>query len=188
MGGAPKELHQKCYDCIELMELDPKSSLMIRSIQQVLCILTVFNTSTNKIQCSLMINCALKNKQKVGLNKCYPYDLLELSYLKGRPDCCLNITLSDTSSINRPCCVIPKIETAEHNFSSDKNKCKNLQFWLLTLQNIDRNSWQRISSGIENLNSTGEFIISSGRIATSEKGRERLTTSCTMKMLAMIYQ
>ena len=123
-----------------------------------------------------VINCALKNKQKVGLNKCYPYNLLKLSYLKRRPDC-LNITLSDTSSINRPCCVIPKIETAEHNFSSDKNKCKNLQFWLLTLQNIDRNSWQRISSGIENLNSTGEFIISSGRIATSEKGRERLTTS-----------
>ena len=87
MGGARKELHQKCYDCIELMELDPKSSLMIRSIQQVLCIFIVFNTSTNKIQCSLMINCcALKNKQKVGLNKCYPYDLLELSYLKGRPD------------------------------------------------------------------------------------------------------
>ena len=115
-----------------------------------------------------------KKKQKTGLDKCYPYDLLELTFLRGRPDS-LNITLSDMTSINRPCCVIPKREFAKFNHSTDISKRKALQFWLLTLQNIDRNSWGKISLGIGNLTNTGEFIIPAATIELSEKNRDKVT-------------
>ena len=123
-----------------------------------------------------MIHCGLKTKQKTGLEKCYPYDLLQLSYMRGKPDC-LDITVSDMTSINRPCCVIPKIECANDNFSADNAKRKKMLFWLLTLQNVDRNSWKKISSGINSLNNTGEFIIPSEIIASSERQRDRSTNS-----------
>ena len=121
------------------MEEDLETKNLISTIQQVLCILNVFNTITNKIQFSLMIHCGFKIKEKTGLDKCYPYDLLELKYLRGRPNS-LKITVSDMTSINRPCCVIPKRECVTFNHTTDVVKRKKLQFWLLTLQNVDRNS------------------------------------------------
>ena len=54
---------------------------------------------------------------------------------------------------------------------------KKMLFWLLTLQNVDRNSWEKISSGINSLNNTGEFIIPSEIIASSERHRDRTTIS-----------
>ena len=54
-------------------------------------------------------------------------------------------------------------------------------FWLLTLQNTDRNSWGKICSGITNLNSTGEFIIPAETIALSEKNRDEI--QLIMRML-----
>ena len=54
---------------------------------------------------------------------------------------------------------------------------KNVLFWLLTLQNVDRNSWEKISSGINSLNNTGELIIPSEIISSSERYRDRTTTS-----------
>ena len=81
------------------------------------------------------------------------------------------------TSINRPCCVIPKIEFAKLNYTTDVIKRKTLEFWLLTLQNVDRNSWEKICSGITNLNSTGEFIIPAETIALSEKNRDKKATT-----------
>ena len=123
-----------------------------------------------------MIYCGFKERQKTGLDKCYPYDLLELSFLRGRPDS-LNITVSDMTSINRPCCVIPKRECATFNHSTDVIKQKALQFWLLTLQNIDRNSWGKNSSGIDNLTKTGDFIIPPAMIELSEKNRYKIANN-----------
>ena len=120
-----------------------------------------------------MIHCGFKKKQKTGLDKCYPYDLLELSFLRGRPDT-LNITLSDMTSINRPCCVIPKRECAKLCHSTDVIKRKALQFWLLTLKTIDRNSWENISAGIGNLSNTGDFLIPAATIELSEKNRDKV--------------
>ena len=82
MGGAQPEMFQKRFDCVEFMEEDSETSSLISTIQQVLCILNVFNTTSNKVQFSLMIHCGFKKKEKSGLDKCYPYDLLELSYLR----------------------------------------------------------------------------------------------------------
>ena len=48
---------------------------------------------------------------------------------------------------------------------------------MLTLQNVDRNSWEKISSGIHNLTSTGEFIIPTETIAFSEKCRNKTATN-----------
>ena len=48
---------------------------------------------------------------------------------------------------------------------------------MLTLQNVDRNSWEKISSGINNLTSTGEFIIPTETIALSEKSRSKTTVN-----------
>ena len=108
------------------------------------------------------------------MDKCIPYNLLELNYLRGRPDC-LHITVSDVTSINRPCCVIPKIECAKFNHSSDKNKRKTLKFWLLTLENVDKNSWEKIINGISNLEEIGELLIPTNKILT-EKKTKRLPT------------
>ena len=47
---------------------------------------------------------------------------------------------------------------------------------MLTLQNVDRNSWEKISSGINNLTSTGEFIPTE-TIALSEKSRSKTTVN-----------
>ena len=41
---------------------------------------------------------------------------------------------------------------------------------------MDRNSWEKISSGINSLNNTGEFIIPSEIISSSERYRDRTTT------------
>ena len=83
------------------------------------------------------------------------------------------------TSINIPCCVIPKreckAECANFNHSTDVIKLKTLQLWLLTLQNIDRNSWEKISSGIGNLTNTGELIIPAATIELSEKNRDKVT-------------
>ena len=122
-----------------------------------------------------MIYCGLKKSVKTGMENCLPYELLQLTYLRGRPNM-LNITMSDMSSINRPCCVIPKIECAKFNHSSDSSKRKGLKFLLLTLQNVDRNSWENINIGINHLNSTGDFIIPTQNIVSSEIRRDRLTS------------
>ncbi len=61
------------------------------------------------------------------------------------------------TSINRPCCVIPKRECVTFNHTTDIVKRKKIQFWLLTLQNVDRNSWGKISSVIHNLTNTGNL-------------------------------
>ncbi len=81
------------------------------------------------------------------------------------------------TSINRPYCVIPKIEIDKSNYTTDIIKRKTLEFWLLTLQNVDRNSWEKICSGISNLNSTGEFIIPAETIALSERNRDKMATT-----------
>ena len=81
------------------------------------------------------------------------------------------------TSINRPCCVIPKRECVTINHTTDIVQRKKLQFWLLTLQNVDRNKWGKISSGINNLTSTGEFIIPTETIAISEKCRNKNATN-----------
>ena len=97
-----------------------------------------------------------------------------MTYLRGRPDC-LHITVSDVNSINRPCCVIPKIECAKFNHSSDNNKRFFLKFWLLTLETVDKNSWEKIINGISNLEETREFLIPTNK-NVSEQKTKRLPT------------
>ena len=106
-----------------------------------------------------------------------------MTYLRGRPDC-LHITVSDVNSINRPCCVIPKIECAKFNHSSDNNKRFFLKFWLLTLETVDKNSWEKIIKGISNLEETGDFLIPTKKIVSEKKlNNYRLNI---MKILAKI--
>ena len=121
-------------------------------------------------------------QEKPGLDKCYPYDLLELTYLRGRPNSLkITVNYSEWHDFNQQTMLCNTKErmwecVSVNNHTTDIVKRKKLQFWLLTLQNVDRNSWEKISSGINNLTSTGEFIPTE-TIALSEKSRSKTTVN-----------
>ncbi len=75
----------------------------------------------------------------------------------------LDITISDIH-----------IETVKFNYSTQNKQRKDLKFWLITLQHVDRNSWEKINSGILKLKSTGEFLISTESANAKLKGKEAL--------------
>ena len=97
-------------------------------------------------------------------------------------------------SINIPCCVTPKreckAECANFNHSTDVIKLKTLQLWLLTLQNIDRNSWVKlvISSGIGNLTNTGDFIIHERQLHYQKKVEMHRITQGIVTILYNVKQ
>ena len=49
---------------------------------------------------------------------------------------------------------------------------KTIKFWLLSLKNVDRNSWEKINSGLTELNKSGEFMFNEREIATLEKNKK----------------
>ena len=58
----------------------------------------------------------------------------------------LCITMCSIEDINRPLCVIPRLEYLKIQYLPNLDRIKGIKMWALDLKYVDRNSWENYHS------------------------------------------
>ena len=128
--------YSKRYDSIELFSINNELDY-----QQVLCIISIIDLHASNCIENLIVVCKYKIIQVQTCAHILPYT--ELMYdIKHQKLC---ITICSIEDVNRPLCVIPRLEFLQDQYlyPSLRNlpTIKLIKMWAIDLKYIDRNSW-----------------------------------------------
>ena len=129
-------LYTKRYDSVELFsepdELD---------YQQVLCIISIIENNTSRCVDNLVILCKYRVLVDQSHANILPYTEVAYDITRNK----LPITICRIEDVNRPLCVIPRMEFLKDQYLpptyTNITILNEIKMWAINLKYVDRNSW-----------------------------------------------